>query len=273
MARKSPSAKTLKLLYVKSGNKCAFPDCDHPIFNDEGMYIAQLCHIKAAKKGGQRYDKDQTEEERSAPENLLFMCYRHHKETDDIEKYTVEKLIEIKTNHELKYTEKGREASKEMIRQILYDISYFWNKQSIKSFDLVDLKIEREFNKEALDLFSELNEHIDAIQNYCDLCAESDSAEVIRSDLKQIMNTIGIDISIFDSIPYYENPFANRNWEMHNIGRPNIFSHIALCISQLKVKFVEELLKGNPNDIKLITVLEEARKEFEMKYDNSYYVD
>jgi hypothetical protein len=51
--RKSPSAETLKHLYVLSGNVCAYPDCNHPIFNDEGLYIAQLCHVHAAEKGGQ----------------------------------------------------------------------------------------------------------------------------------------------------------------------------------------------------------------------------
>ena len=79
--RKPPSAETYKLLYVRSGNECAFPGCNHPIFNDDGLYIAQLCHIKAANVGGQRYDENQTDEQRRAPENLLFMCHRHHKET------------------------------------------------------------------------------------------------------------------------------------------------------------------------------------------------
>lgn len=273
MARRSPSAESLKLLYVRSGNECAFPGCDHPIFNDNGLYIAQLCHIKAASEGGQRYDETQTDEERSAPENLLFMCHRHHKETDDIEEYTVEKLTEIKTNHELKFTEKGKEASKEMIRQVLFEINYFWKQQSLKSFELDDLKIERDFNKEVLDLFTELNEHIETIQNYCDLCAKSDSSESLRSDLKNLIEKIGLDLSIFEGIPYYENPFENRNWEMHNIGRPNFFSHISLCINQLKVKVVEELLKSNPENEELKAVLDEARKEFESEYDNSYYVD
>ncbi|WP_075602758.1 hypothetical protein [Saccharicrinis aurantiacus] len=273
MARKSPSADSLKLLYVRSGNECAFPECEHPIFNDKGLYIAQLCHIKAANKGGQRYDAAQTDEERSAPENLLFMCHRHHKETDNEEDYSVEKLTEIKNNHELKFTEKGKEASKEMIRQVLFEINYFWKQQSIKTFELDDLKIERDFNKEILDLFAELDEHIETVRNYCDLCAESDSSETLRSDLNLLIEKSGLDLSIFNSIPYYENPFENRNWEMHNIGRPNFFSHISLCINQLKVKTLEELLISNPENQKLNALLVDFRKEFESDYDNSYYVD
>ena len=273
MARKSPNAETLKLLYVRSGNECAFPNCEHPIFNDKGLYIAQLCHINAASKGGQRYNKEQSDEERSAPENLLFMCHRHHKETDNEEEYSVAKLTKLKKNHELKFTEKGKEASKEMIRQILFEINYFWKQQSLKTFELEDLKINRNFDKEVLDLFEELNEHIETIKNYCDLCAESDSSETLRSDLKTLLEKVDFNLSIFDKVPYYENPFENRNWEMHNIGRPNFFSHISLCLNQLKVKTIEELLKSNPENQKLKNILEKSRKEFDFEYDNSYYVD
>ena len=273
MYRKAPNAETLKLLYVRSGNACAFPGCDHPIFNDDGLYIAQLCHIKAANKGGQRYDKNQSDEERRSPANLLFMCHRHHKETDNEKEYTVEKLIKIKKNHESRYTEKGKEASKNMIRQIMFESNYFWRKQSTKSFELSDLKIERNFNLEIFDLFNELDGHIKHIRSYCDECAESDSSETLNTDLKELFEKAELDINILRSIPYYENPFENRNWEMHNIGRPNFFSHISLCLNQLKVKTVEELLKYDPENKQLMILIEEFRNEFEVDYESSYYVD
>lgn len=273
MARKSPNAETLKLLYVRSGNECSFPNCEHPIFNDDSLYIAQLCHINAANKGGQRYNEKQTDKERSALENLMFMCHRHHKETDNEEKYTAEILREIKIKHEFKFTEKGKEASKEMIRQVLFEINYFWKKQSLKKFELEDLKIKREFNKEISDLFEELNEHIETIKNYCNLCAESDSSESLRSDLKTLTEKSGHNFSIFDKVPYQENPFENRNWEIHNIGRPNFFSNLSLCLNQLKVKTIEELIKNNPENQKLKKIFEKYKNEFESEYDNSYNID
>lgn len=272
MARKPPSADTLKLLYVRSGNECAFPSCTHPIFNDEGLYIAQLCHIKGANEGGQRFDKNQTDEERRVPENLFFMCHRHHKETDVEEKYTVEKLIEIKTSHESRFTEAGREFSNNMIRQILYEASYFWNKQSAKTFELQDLKIERDFDLDIFDLLNELSEHIEIISNYCDLCANSDSSETLHKELNQLFEKAGLDYSKVRNIPYYENPFVNRNWEIHNIGRPNFFSHITLCLHQLKIKMADELLKNNVGNNYLKKKLEKFREEFDEAYDNTYYV-
>jgi len=273
MTRKSPNVDTLKLLYVRSGNECAFPECDHPIFNDNGLYIAQLCHIKAANKGGQRFDEHQSDEERNIPENLLFMCHRHHKETDDQETYSVEALVKIKENHESKFTEKGKEASKEMIRQVLFEANYFWEKQAAKTFELEDLKIERDFEKALFDLFDELEDHIRTIQNYCDLCANSDNSETLRTDLKDLFSKAGIDSTELEKVPYYENPFENRNWEMHNIGRPNFFSHISLCLNQLKVKTAEEILKCNPDNKALASLIDKLRTTFEEDFNNSYYVD
>lgn len=273
MTRKTPSAETLRLLYVRSGNECAFPDCEHPIFNDEGLYIAQLCHIKGANPGGQRYDKKQSDEDRCSYDNLLFMCHRHHKETDNEDKYGVEKLIEIKANHESKFIEKGRKLSKDMLLQVLFEANYFWDRQSKKTFEFQDLKIERDFSKDIFDLFVEMDENIEFLRNYCDSSAESDSSEVLQKDLKELLERAGLDYSKLDEIKYWENPFINRNWEMHNLGRPNIFSHISLCLSQLKIKTTEELLKNKPDNYKLKELLEEYRNAFDNLYDNTYYAD
>ena len=201
------------------------------------------------------------------------MCHRHHKETDDVKKYTVEKLIEIKQNHEVNYTEKGKEVSKEMMRQIQFEANYFWKKQNAKTFELEDLKIKRDFDKEIMDLLNELESHIKSIENYCDLCADSESSENLKIDLKELFNKAKLDINELNKVPYYENPFENRNWEMHNIGRPNFFSHISLCLNQLKVKTAEELLKSNPENTELAKLIEKHRLNFEEDFNNSYYVD
>lgn len=105
------------------------------------------------------------------------------------------------------------------------------------------------------------------------MCADSDDSDNLKADLLKLTNKLEIDFSKFDEIPYYENPFINRNWEIHNIGRPNFFSHVLLSLHQLKVKIIDELLKYNPNDEQLQKIAEEYRKEFENVYDRTYYVD
>ena len=100
MSRLPIRKEALRDLAILSKNKCAFPGCDHPILNLQGVYIAELCHIHAAEPGGQRYNPAQSDEKRRAPENLLFLCRRHHKETDDEVRYSPERLREIKRAHE-----------------------------------------------------------------------------------------------------------------------------------------------------------------------------
>jgi hypothetical protein len=100
MSRLSIPKETLRDLAIRSKNKCAFPGCDQPLLNVHGDYVAELCHIEAAEPGGQRYKPAQSDEARRAPENLLFLCHQHHKETDDESRYTVAKLREMKNFHE-----------------------------------------------------------------------------------------------------------------------------------------------------------------------------
>ncbi|WP_454015783.1 hypothetical protein [Bacillus sp. Marseille-Q7846] len=97
------SDKVLRNLYVYSGNQCAFPGCSNEIVDENGTYIAQVCHIEAASKGGQRFNPDMTNKERRDFSNLILLCYEHHKVTDDEAIYTVEKMKEMKANHEAKF--------------------------------------------------------------------------------------------------------------------------------------------------------------------------
>jgi hypothetical protein len=273
MKRKAPRIDTLRVLYALSGNECAYPDCDHPIFNDQGLYIANLCHIEGASEGGPRFNKTQLDEERNGIGNLVFMCHRHHKETDETKKFTTEVLKSIKKNHEARFSESGKLATKEMIRQVYFEINYFWNKLNDKKFKFPGLKIERDFDQDIIALFDELETHITTVRNYCDIVASSDSNKVLFQDLKSLFDKVDLDFKLIYKIDHHENPFISRNWELHNIGRPNYFSHLYLCVHQLKVKVIESILKSHPDNSDIKKQLEIARKIFQKTYNNSYYVD
>lgn len=103
--RLTPDPDTLRLVYLVSGNECAFEGCDHPIIDRDGVYVAQLCHIEAAMPGGERFNVTMSNEERRAPSNLMLLCHRHHKITDDVVKYTVPVLAAIKAKHEARFSE------------------------------------------------------------------------------------------------------------------------------------------------------------------------
>lgn len=140
--RKEPTKDTLRELYLKSGNRCAFPGCEKTILNDKGNVVGQICHIEAAMPGGERFNPNQTNEERRQASNLLLLCYEHHIETDDVEAFPVERMQSIKKAHEQTY---GDVANK--LFSTIGDITELQGYQyctTIKSFYKV---MEWEYNK------------------------------------------------------------------------------------------------------------------------------
>ena len=96
-----PSEKTVKRLFALSRNRCAYPKCDTPIVHPSGTITGEVCHIKAQKPGGPRYDLQQSDDARHAFENLLLLCSVHHRIVDDRpDTYTVELLGDMKAMHE-----------------------------------------------------------------------------------------------------------------------------------------------------------------------------
>lgn len=107
----SPRVSTVNRLYGLSMNRCAMPGCDTAIIDAQtNTIVGEVCHIKAQNTGGPRHDDGQSPEERHGFENLVLMCSVHHKIIDakeNLAEYTVERLREIKADHE----RKGKESS------------------------------------------------------------------------------------------------------------------------------------------------------------------
>lgn len=103
--RLNPLPETLRELFLKSGNCCAFPDCQRLMMNSDGIFIGQVCHIEGAEEGGERFNPDRTNEERRHFSNLMLMCYEHHTITNDVLKYPVDVLRKMKADHEAKFTD------------------------------------------------------------------------------------------------------------------------------------------------------------------------
>ena len=98
-----PKEKTLKKLFALSGNECSFPDCRQHLVDGDQNLIGQVCHIEAAEEGGERYNPSQTDEERAGFDNLVLFCANHHIVTNDVNKYTVGILRDMKKKHEAKF--------------------------------------------------------------------------------------------------------------------------------------------------------------------------
>ncbi|TGE23992.1 hypothetical protein E5K00_01895 [Hymenobacter aquaticus] len=102
----SISLKTHKMIWGRSGNMCAFPECKKVLVVDETStddpsVIGEEAHIVAQKIDGPRGKSSLSLDQRDKYDNLILLCSVHHKIVDDQEnEYTVQKLHEFKSTHE-----------------------------------------------------------------------------------------------------------------------------------------------------------------------------
>lgn len=98
--------KQQKLVCIKSGNRCAMPDCRREIVldgngSDPLVIVGELAHIKGEKPGAERYDQNMSDQQGNSHENLMLVCPNCHTKIDNQPNtYTVEELLKIKREHE-----------------------------------------------------------------------------------------------------------------------------------------------------------------------------
>lgn len=101
----SISLKTHKMLWGRSGSRCAMPDCRRALVVDETetddpSVVGEEAHIVARSEDGPRGKSDLPLDSRDNYDNLILLCNIHHKQIDDqVNTYTVEVLREMKSNH------------------------------------------------------------------------------------------------------------------------------------------------------------------------------
>jgi hypothetical protein len=131
MGRLSPKADVLRALFARSGNRCAFPGCTSSLINERNQFIAQVCHIEAAEEGGERFNPRQTDEERRQYENLLILCYPHHVETNDVDAYPAQMLLEIKATHEQNFEKNPFKIDESVLYKIALEMEQYWSRVAV----------------------------------------------------------------------------------------------------------------------------------------------
>lgn len=99
------SVKDRKILWGRSGNRCAFYGCNIELHQVEdantSSIIGEECHIEAQSANGPRYNASLSEKQVNSFNNLILLCANHHKIIDDNpEQYTVKDLKIMKSEHE-----------------------------------------------------------------------------------------------------------------------------------------------------------------------------
>ena len=103
-------AKDLKLLWGKAAGRCSMRECRKTLHKaSEGVasgdiLIGENCHIVAESNGPKapRGKSSLTPQERNRYPNLILLCRNHHTQIDtDPDAWPVEKLNQIKSDHEV----------------------------------------------------------------------------------------------------------------------------------------------------------------------------
>jgi hypothetical protein len=99
-------ARELRILFQKSGNRCAFPGCRRVLTADgsppdRDVVLGDVAHIVAESINGPRGDSLLSLMERNRYDNLILLCNLHHQLIDgQPQTYTIERLRGMKQEHE-----------------------------------------------------------------------------------------------------------------------------------------------------------------------------
>lgn len=274
MARLSPSRETLNTLFAKSGNRCAFPGCTHELVSERNVFVGQICHIEAANPGGQRFNSSSTDERRRSFENLLLLCYKHHKETDDVVRYSVDALSEMKGRHESNFGEKPFKVNEAFLYRLEAETQSYWESVAVanETGHLVpQLAVNVNVGIPATHLFGELGRSVERLSELLNGFAQSDFS--LNGEIREHLVSLGYDLTAFDAVPYYKSPFVNRNWESHALAVNNAFADLLVALKQTEVRFLEEYVKTHPNEADALSSLVDARREFLRVAASAAYVD
>lgn len=276
MARLAPKVETLRALFARSGNQCAFPGCTQPVVNGKNKLIAQVCHIEAASEGGERFNALSNDEYRRSYENLVIFCYPHHIETDDIDEYTVEYLRQIKLDHEQKFLKSDFKIDEAELQKLVSEMQVYWSNidrlNRIEHHNL-DSGLAMEVNGQASfdEIIADAHRAVFGIEGLLNRLHESD--ESLIEDFHHLLALKGISETTFSDIPYYENPFESRNWESHNLGTPNWLLTLRIALTHIEVKYLSEYLKTNSNDNSARARLESAKEKLEGYAVSAMHID
>jgi hypothetical protein len=274
MPRLTPKTDIIRALFARSGNQCAFPGCTMPLINERNQFVAQVCHIEAALPGGERYNPDQNNEERRGYDNLVLFCYPHHIETNDVNLYKAVKLKRIKWEHEARFEKSDFKIDEIALFKIMSEMNDYWaiiERLNTLEHSMAELAFNINAKGSFFDVVRACHENIGYLVGFHDTFRESDNR--LQADFDDLLKRKDVDPSLFNDIPYYENPLQNRNWEHHNLGIPNRMQRLKIDLMHMEIKYIEEFLKTNSKDQEAKQRLEHLKKEFADLAQNAIVVD
>ena len=274
MSRKATTSSTSRALLAKSGNVCAFPGCPHELITDDNLFVADVCHIEAANPRGARYNPSSRNEDRRSYNNLMILCHAHHRRIDsDPKTYTVERLSQMKIEHESLVRDTVFEANASVVSQVEQSMESYWTALAKRQekHPVPELAVNVKPAATGAEVFSALPDQFQRMEVLLERFSLSDERAPVN--LRELVQRLGYDLAPLESLPYYENPFDLRNWEYHNIGSPNALLDLRALLLHAELLYLTARAELNQIDISTDARSKEIMKELANITGSSIYVD
>lgn len=273
MSRLGPRSDVLRALFARSGNRCAFPGCTAPLINERNQFIAQVCHIEAAEPRGERYNSSQSDEERRDYANLLILCYPHHVETDDVARYSVQALREMKAHHEQQFARSPFKIDESLLYKIAEEMNQYWShvEELHKNHIIPELAIEIDARAKFVDLVAAARNVSEDIHSLQDLLLKSEEELVL--DVQSLLGLFDLPPEVLEQHPDHLRRFQFRNWEVLNLGLTNTVGKLQVLLTQMELKYLELFLQIYPNDQIARLRLDSLKADFEKIATSAGYAD
>lgn len=189
----------------------------------------------------------------------------------------------LKSNHTCSFFTTPQDLALKILRSLQNYLPDFANNKLRRNGyweKLHDLYISRElkdlapdFNASYADLkiIEEIENNLKGLENIHDLI--NNSYDKMEQDLCNLLSKVGYDLQKIRGLPYYENPFIHRDWEVRVLGLSNWTLHIKGSLLQLKVRALEKENVLTPNDAKLSEKLRYAKKQLKEFVERAILVD
>lgn len=274
VSRRSPKLDVVRALFARSGNRCAFPGCTAHLVNERNLFVGQICHIEAAEPGGERYNPQQTDDERRDYQNLILMCYPHHVETNDIEVYTVERLKLMKEHHERGFLSNPFKIDESLLYKVTAEMEDYWervDKLHRLSHQVPDLAIQVDTAQSYTDLSKKAKNLLPEFRMLADLMANHE--DEIHEELLSFLARHGIKNEDITSNPRIFRPYSQRNWEPLVFGFENTSRKLSLLLMQMELQFLADHIKVNPRNQDSRRRLDLLKDEFEQLAVSAIHID
>jgi hypothetical protein len=242
--------------------------------NERNQFIGQICHIEAVESGGERYNPDQSDEQRRHYNNLILLCYPHHVEIDDDASYTVSRLWEMKSKHEAANANHGYKIDASLLYKITHEMNEYW--QQVEQLHRVhhviaELAIPIDAHSSYLSLAHAAYALIERLGRYRDDIVAGDRE--LEDKIPNFMAQVTAGTLSGDDYIRELHRLANPNWEILNLGVNNALTELRVRLVQMELRFLEEFLKTNGDDTLARRRLERLKTEFTALATSTGYVD